>query len=87
MVGSIAALWHYPVKSFQGLRVETLDLDAEGPRGDRCWGVLDVEADALLSAKRTGVLLDAFLDGDHAVLPGGVVVMAAAGPVFKWGAR
>ncbi len=71
MVGSIAALWHYPVKSLQGASVESLDLDADGPRGDRCWGILDVEADTLLSAKRTGVLLDAFVDGGEAVLPDG----------------
>jgi uncharacterized protein YcbX len=57
------------VKSFQGVRVDVLDLEADGPRGDRCWGVLDIEAETLLSAKRTGALLDAFVEGTDAVLP------------------
>lgn len=71
MDGTIATLWQYPVKSLQGTAVEAVDLDADGPRGDRAWGVLDVEADQLLSAKRHGVLLDATVDGDEVLLPDG----------------
>jgi uncharacterized protein len=69
MVGRVAALWQFPVKSFQGVPVASVHLDHDGPRGDRAWGVLDVGADALLSAKRTGQLLEAFVDGDRAILP------------------
>ena len=71
MEGTVAELWQYPVKSFQGVRVASVELDADGPRGDRCWGVLDVEADALLSAKRRGPLLEVIVDGAEAVLPHG----------------
>jgi uncharacterized protein len=59
MEGTVASLWTYPVKSFQGVRVDAVDLGA------------DVETQMLLSAKRTGVLLDARLEGDDAVLPDG----------------
>lgn len=71
MHGTVARLFHHPVKSAQGIAVDALDLDADGPRGDRSWGVLDVDAGVLVSAKRHGALLDCTVDGDELVLPGG----------------
>lgn len=71
MQGLVQTILHHPVKSLQGYGVDAVELDAEGPRGDRAWGVFDVEADMLLSAKRVGALLDAVVDGDDVVLPDG----------------
>jgi uncharacterized protein len=71
MIGTVRELWQYPVKSMQGVRVTTVQLDATGPVGDRAWGVLDVDAGELLSAKRTGSLLDAVVDGEEVVLGSG----------------
>jgi uncharacterized protein YcbX len=70
-IGRVAQLFVYPVKSFAGVEVESLELTAEGPAGDRAWGVYDPASDVLLSAKRTGALLDARVDGDEVVLPTG----------------
>ena len=55
----VAQLWRFPVKSMQGELVERLELAETGARGDRLWGVIDVEAGKVLSAKRTASLLDA----------------------------
>ena len=71
MEGTVAAIWQYPVKSFQGVRATSMALDADGPRGDRAWGVLDVESDSLVSAKRTGQLLEVVVEGTDAILPHG----------------
>lgn len=70
-IGRVAQLFLYPVKSFAGIEVESLDLGPDGPVGDRAWGVYDPEADVVLSAKRVGELLDARIDGDEAMLPTG----------------
>lgn len=71
MQGRVHTILHHPVKSLQGHEVDAIDLDADGPRGDRAWGLLDVDADMLLSAKRVGALLDAVVDHDDVVLPDG----------------
>ncbi len=71
MIGTVRELWQYPVKSLQGTRVPTVDLDETGPVGDRAWGVLDVDTGELLSAKRTGALLEATVDGSTVALPTG----------------
>jgi len=55
----VAELWRFPVKSMQGQSVERLALDTAGAVGDRLWGVIDLEAGKVLSAKRTASLLDA----------------------------
>jgi hypothetical protein len=71
LLGAVAQAWTYPVKSFAGVRSDALVLDAEGPVGDRAWGVYDLEADVVLSAKRTGALLGATVRGDVVTLPDG----------------
>ena len=70
-IGRVGQLWSYPVKSFAGVPVDVLSLADEGPVGDRAWGVYDVSADVVLSAKRVGALLFASLNGDVATLPTG----------------
>ena len=58
-VGRVAGLWRYPVKSMQGDAVDRLDVEVDGVRGDRAWGVVDVEAGKVLSGKRWPALLEA----------------------------
>ncbi len=55
----VGSLWRYPVKSMQGDECGELVLDANGVRGDRRFGVFDVDSQTVLSAKREGRLLHA----------------------------
>jgi uncharacterized protein len=59
VVGSVAELWHFPVKSMQGTRVDALDLTEKGAEGDRGWAVVDPAEGKVLSAKRWSQLLEA----------------------------
>jgi uncharacterized protein YcbX len=70
-IGRVGQLWSYPVKSFAGVAVDVMVLTDEGPVGDRAWGIFDVAADVVLSAKRVGALLFASVDGEVATLPTG----------------
>lgn len=56
-VGTVTQLWRYPVKSFQGERVERLEVAAGGAVGDRTLAVVDPAAGKVLSAKRHPALL------------------------------
>lgn len=69
--GTVAACWRYPVKSFQGLAVDRLEVGTTGVVGDRTFGLIDVEVDRLLSAKRTGALLEASATDTAVTLPDG----------------
>ena len=57
MNAAVAELWRFPVKSFQGERVDTLELRAGGAVGDRVLAVVDPAAGKVLSAKRYSDLL------------------------------
>lgn len=69
-VGTVVQVWRYPVKSFQGELVESLDLAPGGAVGDRTLAVVDPAAGKVLSAKRYAELFmaSARLDGDRVVL-------------------
>jgi uncharacterized protein YcbX len=55
----VASLWRYPVKSMGGQRVGSFTLEGDGVVGDRDWGVRDLEADVVLTAKGCPALLQA----------------------------
>jgi len=59
---TVGGLWRYPVKSLQGTPVEQVELGAAGVEGDRRWGIVDVENDKVLTAKRWPALLEASAD-------------------------
>ena len=69
-VGTVAQLWRYPVKSFQGEMVDELSIAPGGAAGDRILAVVDPAAQKVLSAKRYADLLlaSARLDGNRAVI-------------------
>ncbi len=69
-IGTVSELWRYPVKSFQGERVDELALAPGGAAGDRILAVVDPAAKKVLSAKRHADLLlaSARLDGDRVVV-------------------
>ena len=54
VVGTVAELWRFPVKSMQGSRVDALDLTERGAAGDRGWGVVDPAAGKVLSLQMSG---------------------------------
>ena len=51
-VGTVAALWRYPVKSMRGEEVRSSPADECGLAGDRRWAVIDAETGRVVSAKR-----------------------------------
>ena len=57
VVGRVAELWRYPVKSMGGSRVESVQLDGRGIHGDRLWAVRDLEDERTTSARRVPALL------------------------------
>jgi uncharacterized protein len=78
-VGTIAALWRYPVKSMLGEELEISEVTAQGLWGDRAYALLDVQSGRVASAKnpkKWAKLLDF-----HATLPdpppGGEVIPPA----------
>jgi uncharacterized protein YcbX len=81
VVGRVAAIGRYPVKSMQGESVSSSAFDASGMLGDRRYGIMDAETGRVLSAKRVAPLLEARAtlpgdDGDRPqiVLPDGTVL-------------
>ena len=59
MVGSVVALWRYPVKSMQGERLTAATVQSDGLAGDRRWGVRDELTGLVLTARREPQLLEA----------------------------
>jgi uncharacterized protein YcbX len=72
----VASIWRHPVKSLQGEQLAVGYLDADGLRGDRVWGIRDLDSGRILTARREPALLfaAATLDDDgepHVTLPEG----------------
>ncbi|MGZ4676978.1 MAG: MOSC domain-containing protein [Acidimicrobiia bacterium] len=51
VIGRVAELWRYPVKSFRGEPVTAAELDGAGIPGDRRFALRDLESGKILSAK------------------------------------
>jgi uncharacterized protein YcbX len=52
VVGSVAALRRYPVKSMLGEELATIELDGRGVVGDRAFALVDAETGRVVSVKR-----------------------------------
>jgi uncharacterized protein YcbX len=50
-VGTIAALWRFPVKSMTGERLPELELTQAGVLGDRAYALIDADTGKVVSAK------------------------------------
>ena len=79
VVGRVSALWHYPVKSMQGLTVDRLGATEAGFVLDREWALVDPATERVLSAKTVPDLLRATVaveaDDDVTIsLPDGTTV-------------
>lgn len=57
LVGTIAALWRYPVKSMGGETVTSSYVDERAAHADRMWAVRDLELNAVTTARRLPLLL------------------------------
>jgi uncharacterized protein YcbX len=57
VVGSIAELWRYPVKSMLGGTVSEITVTERGVLGDRAWALRDQRTGRIVSAKRVPDLL------------------------------
>jgi len=66
----VTQIWRYPVKSLQGERLETSEVDAHGLVGDRRWALFDPALGEGLTARRVPELLFA-----SASVVGGEVVI------------
>lgn len=52
VVGTVAALHRYPVKSMQGEALDAVEVGPGGIVGDRSWALRDIETGRVVSAKR-----------------------------------
>ncbi len=87
MIGKVAELWRYPVKSMLGERLAATTVTLRGFAGDRAWALRDAASGRILSAKKYPKLFEmraAFEaapdDDDSAAvritLPGGATIHA-----------
>jgi uncharacterized protein len=51
MLGTIAALWRYPIKSMRGEELDSAEVTERGLLGDRSYALVDVETGKVVSAK------------------------------------
>ncbi|MBJ8348915.1 MOSC domain-containing protein [Antrihabitans sp. YC2-6] len=57
IVGEIAELWRYPVKSMGGERLRSTVIDQRAVHADRLWAVRDLDLGTITTARRLPVLL------------------------------
>jgi len=50
-IGSVAALWRFPVKSMQGEQLQEVAVTDHGVLGDRAYALIDAETGKVASAK------------------------------------
>ncbi len=83
LVGRVAEIWRYPVKSLAGESLATAELSADGMTGDRSWALRNVDTGKLLSAKLPRVA--AALLSCSARLDGAGAVVRVGGDDFRIG--
>ena len=60
VVGSVAGLWRFPVKSMRGERLDQTELTARGLLGDRAYALIDADTGKVVSAKSVRLFPDLF---------------------------
>ncbi len=58
VVGSVAALWRFPVKSMRGEQLEEVEVTGQGLVGDRAYALIDVDTGKVVSAKSVRLFPD-----------------------------
>src|SRR6266404_3568145 len=58
VVGSIAGLWRFPVKSMRGEQLEEAGLTERGLVGDRAYALIDTDTGKVVSAKSVRLFPD-----------------------------
>ena len=58
VVGSVADLWRFPVKSMRGERLEEAELTEGGLVGDRAYALIDSDTGKVVSAKSVRLFPD-----------------------------
>jgi uncharacterized protein YcbX len=76
-LGTVQSCWRYPVKSLQGIAVDTLSVGSSVIEGDRRYALIDTSTSLVLSAKRTAQLLTGRADDESITLPDGTIVSLA----------
>ena len=56
-IGSVGALWRYPIKSMRGESLDEVWLTERGITGDRVWAVRELERGGIMSARTFPTLL------------------------------
>ena len=56
--GTIDELWRFPVKSFQGEKLDQVEFDTQGVLGDRAYALIDNETGKVVSAKSVKLFPD-----------------------------
>ena len=51
IVGTVAGLWRFPVKSMRGEQIERAELSGRGIAGDRAYALIDADTGKVVSAK------------------------------------
>ncbi len=60
VVGAVAGLWRFPVKSMRGERLEQAQLTESGLVGDRAYAIIDADTGKVVSAKSVRLFPDLF---------------------------
>ena len=60
IVGAVAGLWRFPVKSMRGERLEQAELTESGLVGDRAYALIDANTGKVVSAKSVRLFPDLF---------------------------
>jgi len=58
LIGTIDALWRFPVKSFNGEKIDQVEFDKQGVLGDRSYALIDKETGKVVSAKSARLFPD-----------------------------
>jgi hypothetical protein len=64
VVGSVASISVYPVKSLAGMTLRAAEVDAAGLRGDRVYAVVDADTGERVTVKTTPQLREVVATGD-----------------------
>jgi uncharacterized protein YcbX len=60
VVGSVAGLWRFPVKSMRGEQLEQAEITERGLFGDRAYALIDTDTGKVVSAKSVRPFPDLF---------------------------